>query len=288
MVAITSVLRAISHRQHTHRRTATRSVCASTNQTHLILISILNILNILSYVCRVLRILHVLQAIATDISGATTLLNMSVVLALSQSPLLLLDSPAGYPPSPSKFTADQKTALRQVVRGMILLILTLVKTVRSFRGMREEVVGFIRSSLNLSYIILEDIEEEKSANDNNNDNNDNLLAMETLALYESVLALLACKQEELAKELHGFEEVIARKMRDDLMRWSTTKTIAKRICEYVKDRSKDKSKSKNKSTSTIKDKKSMLYCRMVENSILFLHEYGETISREMLQTFGFN
>ena len=229
-----------------------------------------------SYVHRVFRILHVLQAIATDVAGATTLLNMSVFLALSQSPLLLLGSPSGYPPSPSKFTTAQKTALRQVVRGMLLLILTLVKTVRSFRGIREEVVGFIRSSLNLSHILLEGSEEGKEADD--------LLAMETLVLYESVLALLACKQEELAKELQGYEEVIAKKMRDDLMRWSTTKTIVKGICECVKEKSKEKSVS----VSTIKDKKSMLYCRMVENSILFLHEYGETISREMLQTFGFN
>ena len=159
---------------------------------------------------------------------------------------------------------------------MILLILTLVKTVRPFRGIREEVVGFIRSSLNLSHILLEGSEEGKE--------DDNLLAMETLALYESVLALLACKQEELAKELQGYEEVIAKKMRDDLMRWSTTKTIVKGVCECVKDKDKDKDKSKN----TTKDKKSVLYCRMVENSILFLHEYGETISREMLQTFGFN
>ena len=229
-----------------------------------------------SYVHRVFRILHVLQAIATDVAGATTLLNMSVFLALSQSPLLLLGSPSGYPPSPSKFTTAQKTALRQVVRGMLLLILTLVKTVRSFRGIREEVVRFIRSSLNLSHILLEGSEEGKEADD--------LLAMETLVLYESVLALLACKQEELAKELQGYEEVIAKKMRDDLMRWSTTKTIVKGICECVKEKSKEKSVS----VSTIKDKKSMLYCRMVENSILFLHEYGETISREMLQTFGFN
>ena len=205
---------------------------------------------------------------------------MSVFLALSQSPLLLLGSPAGYPPSPSKFTTAQKTALRQVVRGMILLILTLVKTVRPFRGIREEVVGFIRSSLNLSHILLEGSEEGKE--------DDNLLAMETLALYESVLALLACKQEELAKELQGYEEVIAKKMRDDLMRWSTTKTIMKGVCECVKDKNKDKDKDKDKSKNTTKDKKSVLYCRMVENSILFLHEYGETISREMLQTFGFN
>ena len=232
-----------------------------------------------SYVHRVFRILHVLQAIATDVAGATTLLNMSVFLALSQSPLLLLGSPSGYPPSPSKFTTAQKTALRQVVRGMLLLILTLVKTVRSFRGIREEVVGFIRSSLNLSHILLEGSEEGKEGKEA-----DDLLAMETLVLYESVLALLACKQEELAKELQGYEEVIAKKMRDDLMRWSTTKTIVKGICECVKEKSKEKSVS----VSTIKDKKSMLYCRMVENSILFLHEYGETISREMLQTFGFN
>ena len=202
---------------------------------------------------------------------------MSVFLALSQSPLLLLDSPAGYPPSPSKFTTAQKTALRQIVRGMILLLLTLVSTVRSFRGIREEVVGFIRSSLNLSYILLEGSEEGVESDDD-------LLALETLALYESVLALLACKQEELAKELQGYEEVIAKKMRDDLLRWSATKTIVKGIRECVED----KGKNKNKSKKTVKDKKSMLYCKIVENSILFLHEYGETISREILQTFGFN
>ena len=228
------------------------------------------IITIIILIIRVLRILHVLQTIAGDTTGATGLLQSSVFLSLSQSPLLLLGSPPGYPPAPSKFTPPQKTALRQIVRRMLLLILTLVNTVRSFRGVREEIVGFVRSSLNLSLILLEDCNEE------------DLLSLETFALYESVLALLACKREELAKELQGYEEVVAKKMRDELVRLSEVKSVTKAIRDYRK------ANGNGNGNGNEKDKKIVLYCRLVESSILFLHEYGETISRELLQTFGFN
>ena len=226
----------------------------------------------ITLISRVLRILHVLQTIAGDTTGATVLLQSSVFLSLSQSPLLLLGCPPGYPPAPSKFTTPQKTALRQIVRRMLLLILTLVNTVRSFRGVREEIIGFVRSSLNLSLILLEDCNEE------------DLLSLETFALYESVLALLACKREELAKELQGYEEVVAKKMKDELKRLSEMKSVTKAIRDYRKSNGK----SNGNGNGNGKDKQIVLYCRIVESSILFLHEYGETISRELLQTFGFN
>lgn len=93
-----------------------------------------------------------------------------------------------------------------------------------------------------------------------------------------MLALLACKREELAKELQGYEEVVAKKMKDELKRLSEMKSVTKAIRDY----------RKSNGNGNEKDKNIVLYCRIVESSILFLHEYGETISRELLQTFGFN
>lgn len=167
---------------------------------------------------RVLCISQVLFAMAADAGGASILLSNSVLSVLSHSPLLLLDSPAGYAVAPSKLTDGQKNNLRSILRSMFLFVLTLIQTVRVIRGIREEVVGFVRASINLSLILLEDTQND-------------LLALDTLALYESILALLACNREELNKELGGFEQVVAKKMMDDLKGILSDKALVKELQE---------------------------------------------------------
>ena len=204
-----------------------------------------------------LCVLQVLFAIASDPGGASVLLSNSVLSILSHSPLLLLDSPVGYAVSPSKLTAHhQKRNLRSILRSLFLFVLTLIQTVRVIRGIREEVVGFVRASINLSLILLEDTK-------------DDLLALDTLGLYESILALLACNREELNKELGGFEEVIARKMMSDLKCISNDKVVLKELGEG-------------------KTKRSEVSRRVIESSLLFLNAYGEVIPAEIVQLLESN
>ena len=132
---------------------------------------------------------------------------------------------------------------------MLLLVLALIQTVRSFRGLRAEVLQFVRSSVNLSLILLEDVKEEDS------------LALDTLGLYEAVLALLACRREDLKTELNGFEEVIAGKMANDLKRIEGDKGLLRAIREGKKEEMK----------------------RVVENSVVFLEAYGESIPVSLLK-----
>lgn len=205
---------------------------------------------------RVLCVFQVLFAIASDAGGASVLLSNSVLSILSHSPLLLLDSPAGYAVSPSKLTDHQKRNLRSILRSLFLFVLTLIQTVRVIRGIREEVVGFVRASINLSLILLEDTD-------------DDLLALDTLGLYESILALLACNREELNKELGGFEEVIARKMMSDLKCISNNKVVLKELGEG-------------------KTKRSEVSQRVIESSLLFLNAYGEVIPAEIVQLLESN
>ena len=196
-----------------------------------------------------LRVLQVLFSLASDPAGATLLLDLSVFTVLSHCPLLLLNSPPGYAVSPSKLSSRQKEVVRRVVRSMLLLVLALIQTVRSFRGLRTEVLQFVRSSVNLSLVLLEDVKEEDS------------LALDTLGLYEAVLALLACRREDLKTELNGFEEVIAEKMVNDLKRVEGDKGLLRAIREGKKEEMR----------------------RIVENSVVFLEAYGESVPASLLK-----
>ena len=190
-------------------------------------------------------------AMAADAGGASILLSNSVLSILSHSPLLLLDSPIGYAVAPSKLTDHQKNNLRSILRSLFLFVLTLIQTVRVIRGIREEVIGFVRASINLSLILLEDTQND-------------LLALDVLSLYESILALLACEREELNKELGGFEQVVAKKMMSDVKGVLNDKTLQKELQEG-------------------KTKRSEFLRRVMESSLLYLNAYGEVIPAEVIQ-----
>ena len=154
----------------------------------------------------VVRLLSLLIAIASDISGAIRLLDLSAFSVLSDCPLLLLNSPPGFAIHPNKLSPAQRDAFRRVLRPMLQLVLTLVQTVRSFRGTRDEVLRFVRATINASLVLLEDRQADET------------LALEVLALYQAVLALLACEKGLLEEDLRGFERVVAEKMRENLRR----------------------------------------------------------------------
>ena len=86
-------------------------------------------------------------------------------------------------------------------------------------------------------------------------------ALDTLGLYEAVLALLACRHEDLKTELNGFEEEIAAKMVNDLKRVEGDKGILQAFKEGKKEEMK----------------------RIVENSVVFLEAYGESIPANLLK-----
>ena len=110
----------------------------------------------------VVRLLSLLIAIASDISGAIRLLDLSVFAVLSTCPLLQLNAPPGYAVHPNKLSPAQRDAFRRVLRPMLQLVLTLVQTVRSFRGTREEVLRFVRATINASLVLLEDRQADET------------------------------------------------------------------------------------------------------------------------------
>ena len=198
--------------------------------------------------CRIIRFIGLLRAIATHTQGASKLLDLALFSVLSDCPLLRLDAPVGFPVYPNKLSPSQRDALRQVLRPMLQLVLLVVQTVRTFRGVRNEVIRFVRATVNVSLIVLEDRQS------------DELLALEVLALYQALMALLACNAKAMEEDLEGFEKVIAEKMKENL---------------------------KDVEQIGVGDKggteKEVMWRRVVESSVVFLHALGEEIPEKVMK-----
>lgn len=207
------------------------------------------------------NIFSLFTKLASTTAGALFLLNHSIFAAMDHSPLLRLNSPPGYPVYPTKLSSMERNQIRLLLKPLFQFVITLVDTVRSFRGLRNEIIQFILSSVNTSFIILEDRDP------------DELLALEVLALYEAILSLIACNKESLKEELNGFEEVIATK----LMELLKNVIEDKKLCEEMKA-------SDQKDAS----RKIALMKNVVAYSIIYLYNYGETIPSTYLKALGYS
>ena len=230
----------------------------------------------------VVRLLSLLIAIASDISGAIRLLDLSAFSVLSDCPLLLLNSPPGFAIHPNKLSPAQRDAFRRVLRPMLQLVLTLVQTVRSFRGTRDEVLRFVRATINASLVLLEDRQADET------------LALEVLALYQAVLALLACEKGLMEEDLRGFERVVAEKMRENLRRLGEEREgVLGRKKEEGEDEEEDRRELREpREPSELKDLKEQkgqkeqreeLLRRVAESSVVFLHAFGEEIPEKVVK-----
>lgn len=227
------------------------------------------------------RLLSLLIAIASDISGAIRLLDLSAFSVLSDCPLLLLNSPPGFAIHPNKLSPAQRDAFRRVLRPMLQLVLTLVQTVRSFRGTRDEVLRFVRATINASLVLLEDRQADET------------LALEVLALYQAVLALLACEKGLLEEDLRGFERVVAEKMRENLRRLEEEREGVlgrkKEEGEEEEDRREPREPREPSELKDLKEQKGQkeqreeLLRRVAESSVVFLHAFGEEIPEKVIK-----
>lgn len=215
-------------------------------------------------------VLSLFTALASTTPGAIFLLNHSIFLAVDQCPLLQLNVPFGYPVYPSKLTPTERRHIRSILKPLFQLILILVDTVRSFRGVRSEIIQFIQSSINCSFIILEDREP------------DEIQALEVLALYEGILSMIACDKNSLAEELNGFEKIIGTKLLEIVKSVQNDKKLCTEIQQVVIGEKGEHSGSLNKPS-----KKAVLMKSVVEYSIIYLHHYGESIPSELLKTLGY-
>ena len=250
------------------------------------------------------RLLSLLIAVASDISGAIRLLDLSVFSVLSDCPLLLLNSPPGFAIHPNKLSPSQRDAFRRVLRPMLQLVLTLVQTVRSFRGTRDEVLRFVRATVNASLVLLEDRQADET------------LALEVLALYQAVLALLACEKGMLEEDLRGFERVVAEKMRENLRRLEEERegALGRKSREGGEDEDEDRREAREakdprepkepkelkepkepkepkelkepkepKELKEPKEQREQLLRRVAESSVVFLHALGEEIPEKVVK-----
>lgn len=215
-------------------------------------------------------VLSLFTALASTTAGAIFLLNHSIFLAIDQCPLLLLNVPSGYPLYPSKLTPTERRHIRSILKPLFQLVIILIDTVRSFRGVRSETIQFICSTINLSLIILEDREP------------DEIQALEVLALYAGILSMIACDQNSLAEELNGFEKIIGTKLLEIVKSVQNDKKLCTEIQQVVIGEKGEHSGSLNKPS-----KKTVLMKSIVEYSIVYLHHYGESIPSELLKTLGY-
>ena len=162
---------------------------------------------------------------------------------------------------------------------MLQLVLTLVQTVRSFRGTRDEVLRFVRATINASLVLLEDRQADET------------LALEVLALYQAVLALLACEKGLLEEDLRGFERVVAEKMRENLRRLEEEREgVLGRKKEEGEEEEEDRREPREpselkdlKEQKGQKEQREELLRRVAESSVVFLHAFGEEIPEKVIK-----
>lgn len=162
----------------------------------------------------VLRTVSLLTVIASSSTGALTLLNLSLFHTMAHCPLLLLSNPPNYAVYPSKLAPSQRNALRVLLRGAFRLVLTVVGSVGTFRSLREELLMFVRSTVNVSLVILEDREP------------DAMLAREVFALYETLFMLVVDEKGEVPDDLKGLRQAICSKM-EEWKKWKEEQTQKK-------------------------------------------------------------
>ena len=203
---------------------------------------------------------------ASTTTGSLFFINHSIFPSLSQSPILHYNTPPGYPIFPTKLSSLERNSIRICLKALFQFVISLIQTVKDFRGLRGEVIQFILSSVNLSFVILEDRDP------------DELLALEVLSFYQVLLNSIVGKKEVLAQELKGFEEVIATKLKELINTVQKDKHLCDEIRSVVLAEKEDLEKM---------SKKTVLMKTVVEYCIIYLHNYGDPVSPELLKSIGY-
>ena len=162
----------------------------------------------------VLRTVALLTVIASSSTGALALLDLSLFHTLAHCPLLLLGNPPNYAVYPGKLAPSQRNALRLLLRAAFRLVLTVVESGGRFRSLREELLMVVRSTVNVSLVILEDREP------------DAMLAREVFALYEAMCMLVVDEKGEVPDDLKGLRQAICSKM-EEWRKWKEEQTQKK-------------------------------------------------------------
>ena len=162
----------------------------------------------------VLRTVALLTVIASSSTGTLALLDLSLFHTLAHCPLLLLGNPPNYAVYPGKLAPSQRNALRLLLRAAFRLVLTGVESVGRFRSLREELLMVVRSTVNVSLVILEDREP------------DAMLAREVFALYEAMCMLVVDEKGEVPDDLKGLRQAICSKM-EEWRKWKEEQTQKK-------------------------------------------------------------
>ena len=115
---------------------------------------------------------------------------------------------------PGKLAPSQRNALRLLLRAAFRLVLTVVESVGRFRSLREELLMVVRSTVNVSLVILEDREP------------DAMLAREVFALYEAMCMLVVDEKGEVPDDLKGLRQAICSKM-EEWRKWKEEQTQKK-------------------------------------------------------------
>ena len=162
-----------------------------------------------SRLCMTRSVFHTidfLTIVASNAAGASTLLGLSLFHTIAHCPLLLLGSPPNFAVYPSKLPPAQRNVLRLVLRSVLRLVLTVYDSVGRFRSLDEELLLFVRSTVNVSLVILEDREPDEA------------LAKEVFVLYEAVFLLVINERGEVSDDLKGLKQAMFSKM-DEWKKW---------------------------------------------------------------------
>ena len=196
--------------------------------------------------------------------GAMTLLQHSLFGYITHCPLLAsLRNPESLV-ALNALSPSQKKALREVLKLVLQLALSVECSVRSIRAVNVELLSIVLALSPLTSFLFKDRENEDE------------LFLEVLGLYLGVLQGVANNREKTLEMLNGYENVLKNEVVSLLNYVSKLERVCRSINANVK---------KGVEFSDSKQKE-VLYLVIVENGMLFMSKMGWKIGDEYLRAFG--
>ena len=196
--------------------------------------------------------------------GAMTLLQHSLFGYITHCPLLAsLRNPESLV-ALNALSPSQKKALREVLKLVLQLALSVECSVRSIRAVNVELLSIVLALSPLTSFLFKDRENEDE------------LFLEVLGLYLGVLQVVANNREKTLEMLNGYENMLKNEVVSLLNYVSKLERVCRSINANVK---------KGVEFSDSKQKE-VLYLVIVENGMLFMSKMGWKIGDEYLRAFG--
>ena len=208
--------------------------------------------------------LLLLLTLSRSTFGAMTLLQHSLFGHITHCPLLAALREGSTAVTLGAMTDADKKALREVLRLILQLALSVECSVRSVRAVNVELTAIVLALAPLTSFLFKDRESGEE------------LYLEVLGLYLGVLQVVANNREKVLEMMNGYENVL----KNEVVSLLNYISKLEKVCHSVNANVK---KGAAFSESKQKDE---LYLIIVENGVLFMSKMGWKIGDEYLRAFG--